>query len=152
MIKNQRQYRITKAQAEKFAAALHGVASKPGKNTLLRELEMRALASQLDELQDQIREFERLQSGSESVIHAESFEELPRALVRARIALRLSQKQLAQRLGLKEQQIQRYEASNYRAASIARMQKIVRALGIHIREEIFLPSPIGAPRRKNHRR
>ena len=42
-----------------------------------------------------------------------------------------SQKDLAQRLGLKEQQIQRYEATGYASASLARIQEIIEALGVN---------------------
>ena len=45
----------------------------------------------------------------------DSFDELPQALVKARIALRLSQKDLADRLGMKEQRIQRYESTDYQS-------------------------------------
>ena len=139
MIKNERQYRITKAQAEKFASALNDLHAKTSIDPLLIELEANALRSQLDELIEQIEEYEELQAGSRSVIEVDSFNELPNALVKARIAAGLSQKDLADRLELKEQQIQRYESTDYRAASLARLQEVVQALGISVREEVFLP-------------
>src|SRR6266568_2484196 len=70
MIKNDRQYRITKAQADKFALALT---------------------------------------------------------------------ELAERLGLKEQQIQRYEATEYASASFERLKEIIAALGIKVQEHVLLP-------------
>jgi hypothetical protein len=39
---------------------------------------------------------------------------------------------LAERLGLKEQQIQRYEATNYASASLSRVQQVARALGLRM--------------------
>ena len=50
--------------------------------------------------------------------------EIPRMLIKARIAKGLSQKELAERLGLKEQQIQRYEATEYATASLARIREV----------------------------
>jgi hypothetical protein len=41
----------------------------------------------------------------------------------------LTRKQVAQRLGLKEQQIQRHEAADYAAAKVERIEQVVRALG-----------------------
>ena len=140
MIKNERQYRITKTQAEKFASALSDAQSKEYTDPLLAELERNALKSQLDELSQQIDEYEELQAGTRSVIDVDSFAELPDALVKARIAAGLSQKNLADRLELKEQQIQRYEATDYRTASLARLQEIVQALGISVRGKVFLPN------------
>ena len=51
----------------------------------------------------------------------------------------MSQKDLAERLGLKEQQVQRYEATEYASASVARVSEVIRALGIRMREEVLLP-------------
>jgi len=132
MIRNERQYRITKAQAEKFARALAEVPKRAAKNRLLARLETDALRSQLKDLQQELKEYEALQSAGPRKIVVESFDQLPSALVKARIAAGLSQKQLAARLGLKEQQIQRYEATDYRAASLSRLQRIMKALGIDV--------------------
>jgi transcriptional regulator with XRE-family HTH domain len=52
----------------------------------------------------------------------------------------LSQKALGDRLGLKEQQIQRYEAERYASASYSRVQAIAKAIGVEVRKEILLPS------------
>ena len=38
--------------------------------------------------------------------------------------------QAAERLGLQEQQIQRYEATDYASASLTRIKEVVSALGI----------------------
>lgn len=65
----------------------------------------------------------------------DSFDELPRSPVKARIALSLSQKDLADRPGMKEQQIQRYESTDYRSASMSRLHDVVQALGISVRLE-----------------
>ena len=54
--------------------------------------------------------------------------------IKARIAQGLSQKDLAERLKLKEQQIQRYEATDYASASLNRIKEVVTALGIDIGE------------------
>ena len=144
MIKNERQYRISKAQAEKFAQALAEFTdqSKEDKqiHPLLRQAQIDALQSQLDDLRAQLEEYEALRSGRFSVIELESFEELPRVLIQARIASGLSQKDFAERLGLKEQQIQRYEATEYASASFDRLKEIIGALGIQVQENVYLPN------------
>jgi HTH-type transcriptional regulator / antitoxin HigA len=50
----------------------------------------------------------------------------------------LTQEDLAARLGVKPQQIQRYEASDYQTASFARLSGIARLLGLRIRETVEL--------------
>jgi ribosome-binding protein aMBF1 (putative translation factor) len=129
MIKNERQYRITHAQAETFAQALQSARERSGVGPLLRKIEQDALRSQLDELREELQEYERLRSGRRRTIAVDSFEDLPRALVQARIAAGLSQKDLAHRLRLKEQQVQRYEASDYGSASMSRIRQVMQALG-----------------------
>lgn len=142
MIKNERQYRTTKAQIEKFVQALADAEVRSTGDALLHKLESDALRSQLQELESQMQEYEGLRSGRWGVIQVDSFEELPRALIKARIAAGLSQKELADRLGIKEQQVQRYEATDFQSASLARLQQIVKALGIEVREDLFLPTSI----------
>src|SRR6202051_1752894 len=107
MIKNERQYRITKAEAEKFQGSLEGWDPTPtdGIDPIIHAAQKAALESQLHDLKRDVAEYEALRSGRQTVIEVESFEEFPDVLVRARIAGGLSQKDLAKRLGLKEQQI-----------------------------------------------
>lgn len=138
MIKNERQYLITKAQIEKFEDALVAAEGRREADPLLRKMEADALRSQLEELKQQVTEYESLKSGACGVIQADSLEELSAALVKARIAARLSQKELSDRLKLKEQQIQRYEATNYRSASLARLQQIAKALGVEVRASLLM--------------
>ncbi len=143
MIKNDRQYRITRAQAEKFATALADLeqsAETDEVHPLLRKAQEDALRSQYEDLRAQLDEYEALQSGKHTVLEVPSFDALPLALIQARIALGLSQKDLAERLGLKEQQIQRYEATEYTAASLKRVKEVIDALGLKVREEIVLPA------------
>lgn len=47
---------------------------------------------------------------------------------RARIASGLTQEAMAQKLGLKRQQIQRYEATEYASASLATIRQIAQAI------------------------
>jgi len=69
---------------------------------------------------------------------------LPEALVRARKAAGLTQKELGRRLGLKEQQIQRYESTRYAGANLTRVQAVVDALGVRIHERVILPTAASA--------
>jgi ribosome-binding protein aMBF1 (putative translation factor) len=141
MIKNDRQYRITKAQAYKLEKALTQPARRADKgkvHPLLRKAQTDALRSQLADLRAEIRQYEALRSGKRTTLNVKSFDDLPRALIQARIAAGLSQRELAARLGLKEQQIQRYEATDYASASLARVREVARALGLKVKAEAFV--------------
>ena len=134
MIKNERQYRTAKAQAERFSEALctlnAGGADGSEAPSRLLAVQREALQSQLSDLVADIREYESLKAGDFAFEQLEGVSDLPRLLIRARIASGLSQRGLAARLGLKEQQIQRYEANNYASASFTRIRDIVSALGV----------------------
>lgn len=54
----------------------------------------------------------------------------------------LSQKELAERLGLKEQQVQKYEATEYTSASMARVRDVIQALGVTVTEEVAFEQKI----------
>lgn len=136
MIKNERQYKITNSQIAKFEAALDERTGQNRAKSRLRKLEEDALQSQLDELRNEVKQYEKLRAGGPKPIHIGSFDELPRALVEARIVAGLSQKDLAERLDLKEQQIQRYEATDYCSASLTRLKEIAKALGVNIAGEM----------------
>ena len=57
-------------------------------------------------------------------------------LIVARIAKGYSQKELAWRLGLKEQQIQRYEADRYSSISLKNYARVAALLGVNLRATI----------------
>src|SRR5689334_22537605 len=114
MIKNEKQYRITKAQARRFEEALTELARQERPANIAPRLwkaQHDAAESQLNELREQIGAYERLPTSDTMLLP--SVEDLPKTLIRARIAAGMTQQGLAQRLGLKTQQIQRYEATEY---------------------------------------
>ena len=142
MITNERQFRITRFQLEKLSAAMADfdveAASRRTGSRILAEAELAALKSQSSELSDQLREYEALKSGTITILKANKLSELPTILIRARIARGLSQRDLAERLGMQEQQIQRYEAESYASASLRRLEEVADALDISISEVAVL--------------
>jgi len=138
MIKNERQYRITQARAEEFRRGIAELEQERSSklHPKLQQAQSDALRSQLQTLERELRENDEISSGRQKTRTYGSFDELPKALVQARIARGWTQKDLADRLGLDEQKIQDYEATDYQRASLARIRKIVHALKIEIREEV----------------
>lgn len=145
MITNERQYRITRSQLERLRGAVDSFdvkeAARRASSVVLAKAELAALQSELENLSGQIQEYETLKSGSVEVLKACSLEGLPRILIRARIARGLSQRQLAETLGLKEQQIQRYESEEYASANLLRLADIANALNLNISEVAEFTTP-----------
>jgi len=144
MIANRRQYRITKAQLERFQHTLAALQEerpdRRGVHPALAQAETEGIRSQIQDLRQQIAEYEQLAAGEKQILELDSFAQLPEALVKARIAAGLTQRELAAKLGVKEQQIQRYEATDYAAASLSRIYRVIDALGVGVRKQVFLPS------------
>jgi transcriptional regulator with XRE-family HTH domain len=132
MIKNDREYRITRAQANRFREEMArlSAAELPGEgmDPLLLQVQRDAVQSQLADLDAELAEYDALRSGMQAVPDLGSFTDLPKLLIKRRIAAGLSQRDLAERLGLKEQQVQRYEATEYASASFARLEEVIKAL------------------------
>jgi HTH-type transcriptional regulator/antitoxin HigA len=145
MITNEVQHRATRAHLAKFEEAIANLerqAAGAG-DKKRRALELGALRSQASDLEAELAEYELLRSGKLTSFEAHSLAQLADALVKARIAKGWTQRQLADALGVAEQQIQRYESTGYGAASLARLCDIADALGTEVREVVSL-SPDGA--------
>jgi ribosome-binding protein aMBF1 (putative translation factor) len=141
MIKNEKQYRITKAQVRRFKDAIAELARQDRPSNIsprLWEAQRQAARSQMEDLEGQVEAYERLHMGRAREVVLEAVEDLPRALIRARIAAGITQEGLAQRLGVKAQQVQRYEATEYGSASFARILKVVQALGLRMPKAVRL--------------
>lgn len=140
MIYNERQYGITKAKIKKFELAIADLNSRespPELNEQLRhQAHLDALNSQLEELYEEVQEYEQLKQGNIKSLKIDSFEQLPEALIKARIIRGLTQEQLAEILKVHPQQVQRDEANRYASASFTRILGVQKALNVDIKEEV----------------
>jgi DNA-binding XRE family transcriptional regulator len=93
-----------------------------------------------DLLREQMAHHEKLRDGSITSRKIISLYELPIALIEARIAAKLSQRQLAERIGVAEQEIQRWEADEYSDVDLTRLQDIADALGVQMHGTITFSS------------
>ena len=130
MIKNERQYLITKAQIARFVRTLESLGGDQGVHEVIHKAQRNAVLSQISDMKAEIHEYESLKAGDFKPDQLKTVNELPVLLIKARIAQGLTQKDLADLLGLKEQQIQRYEATDYASARLSRIREVVGALGI----------------------
>ena len=149
MITNERQYRITKAALKKFEASIAAhEAGQPSPDVHPRIYQTMgdALQSEAEVLQGQLREYDRLRAGRVKQRTLRSLHELPNAIIEARIAARVTQKGLATRLGVAEQQVQRWEATDYAGVSVERLQQVADALGTKITEKVQFRAADGSHR------
>lgn len=84
-----------------------------------------------------VKAYEEAKDGADySALHGRAGTDPGLTLIVARIARGLSQRDLAWRLGLKEQQIQRYESDRYSSISLRNYSRIAILLGVSLRAEI----------------
>lgn len=133
MILSVKQLSIAKREAEKLSAALSRAKLRQHTdNSWLADIEVEALASQIADIEVEIQEYELLKNGQIAFSKRYSLADLPRILIQARIAKGLSQSDLAEALGMKPQQLQRYEASGYLGASLSRLIDIAGELDVQV--------------------
>jgi len=131
MITTEREYRITKARIVNPEQALARVRARTDLSPRMRQAHADALASNIEEMEAEVRAYEDLKAGR-TQIRSASLAELPTVLIRARIAHGWTQKQLADLLGVTEQTIQRYEATEYQGVALARLTRIAETLSVQV--------------------
>ena len=144
MITNERQVRIANVQLKRFEEALAAQAAtgpSPDVHPRIHQAMMEATASERDELRAQLQRYDDLRSGRVAQRTLTSIRELPIALIEARIAARLTQRELAARLGVPDQQVQRWEANSYAGVGIDRLQEIADALALQVLETVTYAVP-----------
>jgi DNA-binding transcriptional regulator YiaG len=136
MIKNEKEYESSQECARRFADSLQA---------LERDEEMKSedfngwqlnrdvKQSHLTALKAEIAEYETLincERSQQILLKVESLNKLPDALIKARIAAKMSQQELAQILGIEEQRVRQYEDTDYQCASFVEILEVSTVLGV----------------------
>jgi len=133
---NDRQAKQLNARIERITGSLTALESwevlQTGISPEIIELRKQNLRRMLASLRSDFVTYASLKSGDVRKFEGASVEDLAEILKRARIAQGLTHRQFAELLGLKEQQIQRYEAESYAPVSLHRLSELFRALNISV--------------------
>lgn len=134
MIKNEKQYNYSKECAQKFEYSISVIKKDQDWKQRDQEdwqLDIDVKESHLMALQEEIAEYEKLVNCDKKEpirIKVENFNKLPDTLIKARIAAKMSQKELADVLGIEEQRVQEYEKTDYQCASFVEVLEASAAL------------------------
>mgnify|MGYP001044762537 CR=1 FL=1 len=131
MIYSDKQYGISTSELFNLKEALAATSALALEGDWLKALEIDGLKSQITELEADIAHYDLLKSGEITFAKSFSLSALPSILIQARIAANMSQTDLAVALGVKPQQVQRYEASEYMGASLAKLIAVSEILNVH---------------------
>ncbi len=140
MIKNERQYRVSQDWADKFERSIVSLRQNEEKKKndpdgwqLLQD----SYQNQLNTLRQEIAEYETITNHDPKELvnlTIADIEEISDILVQARIALKISQKELADLSGLTESEIKSYEENDYQNARFLDAISVSNALGIKIKK------------------
>lgn len=132
MLKNEKQYKSARAALQKWLNNREVLKSRAASGShpewLIGE-ESFAIETTIEQLEGDVKEYEDLISGKKQLPKPVPFAiELPDLLIRWRLARHWTQKQLAERVGMHENQLQKYESENYSCASLQTITKIAMVL------------------------
>ncbi len=99
-----------------------------------------------DQLREEIESYERLRRGDfDEVLN---FQGVGRLLIALRISQGLSQRELADRLGVHESQVSRDERNEYHGVTLERAARVLEALGLELRTTVAARVPSRKSARK----
>jgi HTH-type transcriptional regulator/antitoxin HipB len=132
MIRNDKQLKITRDWLQRFEENIDKVNGDTLMNPYLKEAQLSAFRNDIWKFNKEIHEYEELKAGNTNSLSIPEFRLVYEAIIKARIAKGWTQAELAEKVGLQEQAIQRYEANDYATASLPRLDEIIYALGINM--------------------
>ena len=120
MIKNEKQYKISKKRLAEIELT---IATKQSKTSSITKEEgaINSLTRIKNDIKEEIKQYESLKNKGIPLRRKVTVAQLPNILIEHKIAKGLTQKQYSEILGIKEQQLQRYEAENYSSVSFGRL-------------------------------
>ncbi|KAA6332982.1 hypothetical protein EZS27_018562 [termite gut metagenome] len=134
MIKNKKQYASIIKEVEVLKNNIRDTEEvlKKDDNASLK-LQLSTFKKGLRKLSKEIEEFERLTSGELSALEFNSAkDDMNKAIISFRIASQLTQKELAEKMYIQEQQIQRYEQFDYLTAGFERILQLLEVLDVQM--------------------
>ena len=139
MIQNEHQYRVTKGEIDKLQQVIDKLLEQQNipssqlaaiQNSFLTQIDSRSETLR-ERMQMELQAYDDLKAGKVEITMG-SIEDLPKVLIQKRISLGMTQKELAAKLGIKEQMVQRYEASGYESIGFQRLAEVWNALSASI--------------------
>jgi DNA-binding Xre family transcriptional regulator len=137
MIRNESEYKEAVRRVTKEEARIKAERSKLKESGLSTEEVKRALdpvRAFHEQLKEEIESYDRLMRGEFDELR--NFEGIGRLLIALRIAKGVSQRELAERLGVHESQISRDERNEYHGISVDRANRILESLAVELRSTV----------------
>jgi hypothetical protein len=136
MIKDNLEYEVSQEWVTKFQKTIAAMDSDEAaiqQNYTRYSQNRGALQCHIEKLEAEIAEYEALINCTKNepiTIKVESFHKLPDALIKARIAAKISIEELAAMLGIESARVVEYEKTDYQCASFSEILEVITVLGI----------------------
>lgn len=130
MIKNTQQENLTREKIAELLELKNSILMDIELSEIEKEYSLNSFDAMISSLQEEVEEYENLKNGNFNILEANSLDEIPKLLIKARIIRHMSQTELAKKLGIQAQQIQRYEANEYQSISYDRLSEIAKILNV----------------------
>jgi transcriptional regulator with XRE-family HTH domain/Zn-dependent peptidase ImmA (M78 family) len=144
MIATEHQFKTTSRKLNQLKLSLEALQRAKEDDGVFGRARLLSLTETVAELEEELREYTELKAGLVPELAVESLADLPRALIKGRVARGFSQSDLASHLGVRPQQVQRWEAEEYASIAFTTLTRIADALRLDIRHRVPLddrPSP-----------
>lgn len=132
MIKNEKQYKITKKKLLGIYDEIKQIHSTNEHLPAKERLILVSLKTMQDQLEIEIATYDLLKAKASPLLEERSIDDLPNLLIEFKIQSGMTQKEFSEKVGMKEQQLQRYEAENFKSISFKNLLKILHAIGLKI--------------------
>jgi transcriptional regulator with XRE-family HTH domain len=138
MIKNGRQYEHSKKKLHELEEDLKAIRKKYYLDKNKVALLSQGYIEHIVQFKDEIKEYEdMIKAPFPEVLLIHNLNKISRSIVRLRIARKITQEELAQRVGCKQSDISRLERDDYYGYTIGQLDKIMAGLGVKIELNLF---------------
>lgn len=142
MIKNKRQLKYTQKRLNELEKNLVEIHKKYAPDKRKAELLSQGYKEHVAQLKAEIAEFERMEKKPlPKMLWIHDLSEVSHQLVRLRIARKLTQAQLAARIGCKQADISRLECEDYSGHTLGQLKKIVTSLNAELEIALVPKTP-----------
>jgi len=140
MIKNEKQYKVSKKTLAEVIEKIIKVKAEPNQN-IKHKIFLDSIEDFKKDIEKEIRDYEKLKMSKSAILKERSLSELPSIIIEYKIAHHLTHKEFAKILGLKEQQLQRYEAEGFKTVSFQNLIKFINLINLElkIKETVIKP-------------
>lgn len=130
MIRNNAEYKHTRERLSELRREFEVLHASEGDEITSAAVD--ALGLQIEDLRSELDEYEDLKEGRLLAFETDGMDSVGELVTRARIARGLSQAELAEELGMSQQQVARYERDGYQKISLWRLAEIAEALELDL--------------------